>query len=625
MNLQARDTPGMRRRFVSLAAIVAIILVAIVLIALYGMYSLDRTVVRNQAEIDRVAEMADHARIAQVSFKTEIQEWKNTLLRGHDPDDFADLSRRPFSPGRRMSTGISPRSKRTRQNSDSGRDSSSPCVRPMPSSEAPMTRRWMRFKADDPLSIRTVDASVRGKDRPINDGFDALVTEVKEFADKRRNSLRDEVAGVSDRMRIILYLLSASASSSSCSRPSPRCGRIARPDPGGGLGRGMEIFIDILAGLGLFFVGVKLIASHLKQLSGPWFRRLIERATRSPVAAALLGLLSGALTQSSSAITFISISVVTAGLADVVRVAPMVIWANVGTSVLVLLSAIDISHAVLFLLGVTGIAYYFDVDKAPRLRHLFGALLGLGLLFLGLELIKSGAAPLKEMELVRDFLGFAASSHIAAFIVGAALAVVAQSSAMVSIIAVTMINVGILTLDQTIVIVIGASLGSGIATLLLSANLSGIGRQIGVSAGRGQGARGHRGAADLRPDEPRTAPADQGLPSPSPQTSRRRWPSSISSCRSSRRCSAPCSSASSSRLPRGSHRRPSRSHWRGRVTSMPRRWTIPRTALDLVEKEQARLFARLPGIIDAVRPDGAAEAAPERSGRGEFVRRPAMR
>ena len=89
MNLQARDTPGVRRRFVSLAAIVAIVLVAIVLIALYGMYSLDRTVVRNQAEIDRVAEMADHARIAQVSFKTEVQEWKNTLIRGHDPDDFA--------------------------------------------------------------------------------------------------------------------------------------------------------------------------------------------------------------------------------------------------------------------------------------------------------------------------------------------------------------------------------------------------------------------------------------------------------------------------------------------------------------------------------------------------------
>jgi phosphate:Na+ symporter len=373
----------------------------------------------------------------------------------------------------------------------------------------------------------------------------------------------------------------------------------------------MEIFIDILAGLGLFFVGVKLIAGHLKQLSGPWFRRLIERATRSPVAAAALGLLSGALTQSSSAITFISISVVTAGLADVARVAPMVIWANVGTSVLVLLSAIDISHAVLFLLGVTGVAYYFDVDKAPRLRHLFGALLGLGLLFLGLELIKSGAAPLKEMESVRDFLSFAASSFVAAFVVGAAFAVVAQSSAMVSIIAVTMINVGILTLDQTIVIVIGASLGSGIATLLLSANLSGVGRQIGYlqvavktlgvlvvlplfvaeTYGLVPGIRSvvFALAADVTTQVALVYLLLQ-LVSAVLGTLFQRQLIAFAA-----RLSPPTLEESLSR-PRFLY---------------AEALEDPGTALDLVEKEQGRVFARLPEIIDAVRPDGESVTAPE--------------
>ena len=132
----------------------------------------------------------------------------------------------------------------------------------------------------------------------------------------------------------------------------------------------------------------------------------------------------------------------------------------------------------LFLLGATGIAYYFDVDKAPRLRHVLGAVLGLGLLFLGLELIKTGALPLKTMASVREFLSFAASSYVLAFLLGAVLAVVAQSSAMVSIIAVTMANVGILTIDQTVVIVIGASFGSGVGTALLASNFSGVARQI---------------------------------------------------------------------------------------------------------------------------------------------------
>lgn len=240
----------------------------------------------------------------------------------------------------------------------------------------------------------------------------------------------------------------------------------------------MEIFLDIFAGLGLFFVGVKLIGANLKQLTGRWFRGLIAAATRNVGMSSMLGILSGALTQSSNAITFISLSMVTAGLVDAGSVVPMVIWANVGTSALVLLAAVDIKLMVLFLLGATGLAFYLDLDKAPRFRHVLGAVLGLGLLFMGLELIKQGALPLRDVEAVRDFLAFAASSYVLAFLVGVILTIVAQSSATVAIVAVTMTNVGLLSIDQTIVVVIGASLGSGLSIALLTTNLTGIGRQI---------------------------------------------------------------------------------------------------------------------------------------------------
>ncbi len=373
----------------------------------------------------------------------------------------------------------------------------------------------------------------------------------------------------------------------------------------------MQIFVIILAGLGLFFVGVKLIASHLKQLSGPWFRRLVGRATRSPAAAALLGLLSGALTQSSSAITFISISVVTAGLADVARVAPMVIWANVGTSVLVLLSAVDITNAVLFLLGVTGIAYYFDVDKAPRLRHVFGALLGLGLLFLGLGMVKTGAEPLKSMEAVRDFLGFAESSLIAAFVVGAALAVVAQSSAMVSIVAVTMVNAGILTLDHTIVIVMGASFGSGIATLLLSANLAGVGRQIAYV----QVAVKILGVAVALPlfvaESFGLLPGIKALAmwlatDTATQVALVYLGLQVISVLLGTLFQGQLIALAARLSPPTAEEALSRLHF-----IYAEAVADPRTALALVEREQARLFSHVPDIVDAVRPERESDGEPE--------------
>ena len=240
----------------------------------------------------------------------------------------------------------------------------------------------------------------------------------------------------------------------------------------------LKLLIDIFAGLGLFFVGLKLIGANLKEMTGGWFRRLILQATRHPVSASLVGTLAGAITQSTNAVTFISVSMVTSGVVDSQRLVPVVVWASVGTSALVLLSAVDITLFVLFLIGATGVAYYFDIDRSPRFRHAAGAMLGIGLLFLGLQLIKLGAAPIRDMPTLREFISLAASSGAIALLTGTLVSIVTQSSSTVSIIAVTMSKVGLLNADATMLIVIGASLGSGLSIAMLSSRLSGVGRQI---------------------------------------------------------------------------------------------------------------------------------------------------
>ncbi|MFW6341319.1 MAG: Na/Pi cotransporter family protein, partial [Wenzhouxiangella sp.] len=242
----------------------------------------------------------------------------------------------------------------------------------------------------------------------------------------------------------------------------------------------MEIFGTLFAGLGLFFIGVKAIGSHLKEMSGRRFRLMMARATRRPLWSAALGTLAGAVTQSTNAVTFIMVSMTTAGLLDVRRALPIVAWANVGTAVLVMVATLDIHLLVLYLLGLVGLAYYLGLHEHDRFRHLVGALFGVGLLFLGLWLIKSGAAPLKDIPWVQSFLQFSAESLILAFLVGLVLTLVMQSSATVSVIAVTMTTVGLLDLDQTIMIVFGASIGSGLAVFLMSANLRGTSRQLAL-------------------------------------------------------------------------------------------------------------------------------------------------
>lgn len=234
----------------------------------------------------------------------------------------------------------------------------------------------------------------------------------------------------------------------------------------------------LTAGLGLFFTGVKLIGAHLKQGSGPKLRAIISRGTRTRLAAAGVGVVAGAVTQSTNAVTFILVSMVSAGLIQARQAVPVVVWANVGTSALVLAATLDMRVVILLLVATSGLAHYLDLDRSLRWRHVVGTLLGLGLLFLGLDMLKQGAVPLRGLETTHQFVAFSAESHVVSVIIGALLSLVAQSSATVSIIAVALVSSGILGIEQTVLIVYGAGLGSGLSVWFLASNLAGRQRQI---------------------------------------------------------------------------------------------------------------------------------------------------
>lgn len=240
----------------------------------------------------------------------------------------------------------------------------------------------------------------------------------------------------------------------------------------------MILVMGLFGGLGLFFVGVKLLGSNLRQMTGQRFRRLVEGATRHPVPAALLGCASGAVTQSTSAMTFIVVALSSAGVVDPRRAIPLLVWANVGTAALVLVATLDTHGPVLFVLGVTGLSFFADLHASAKWRHGLFALLGAGLLFLGLTLMKDSAGPLQDMPAVCKAIATAASYPFLGLAAGALLAVLAQSSATVSVIAVTLVNAGLLSMEQAAMVIYGAGLGSGLAVGLLSSNSRGLAGQL---------------------------------------------------------------------------------------------------------------------------------------------------
>jgi phosphate:Na+ symporter len=242
----------------------------------------------------------------------------------------------------------------------------------------------------------------------------------------------------------------------------------------------INIFASILAALGLVFIGIKQITANLGQLAGRGLRQWVARSTGSYPASALLGLLAGAVTQSTNAITVILMSLATADIITLSQAAPILAWANVGTSVLVLAVAIDFHLFVLVITAVAGLCYYVNLDRSPRWRPIVSALFAVCLLFLGLELLRSGTHELSAIDWVRNFFVLAERWDISAFLVGGVLAVIAQSSATVTVIAIAMASAGLLSLEQSMATVFGASVGSGLSTYIVSSGVNGTARQLPI-------------------------------------------------------------------------------------------------------------------------------------------------
>jgi phosphate:Na+ symporter len=242
----------------------------------------------------------------------------------------------------------------------------------------------------------------------------------------------------------------------------------------------LDATISILAGLGLFYIGVRDLGANMSQLAGRTLRRWVTRSTGNYVLSALIGTISGALTQSTNAITVILMSLASADLISVKRAKPILAWANIGTAALVLLATTDIKLIVYALVAVAGLCYYMKLDRSARWRPLVSALLALGLLMLGIELMHSGSGDFRDFSLLREVFVDSARWQGSALLIGAALALVTQSPATVSVLAIALVGAHLLTFEQAMLTVYGASIGSGLGTSFLALRIRGVARQIAL-------------------------------------------------------------------------------------------------------------------------------------------------
>lgn len=239
----------------------------------------------------------------------------------------------------------------------------------------------------------------------------------------------------------------------------------------------LTALVPALTGLGLFFCGVRFLATSLAHVAGASARRWFRTALGSNWLAAISGILSGLVTQSTNAVALIVVSFARAGIVQGWRAPLVPVWSHVGASALVFLVAFDTGVVVAYMLILSGVAFYFDFRLSDRSRHGVMALLGAGMLLLGLGMLKTGSAPLEGLLQGFGLLG-PESSHLSTLLVGVALALATQSSTVAGAIAVTLVGAGVFSVETAVLLLLGANGGSGLNYAFLARQGEATGRHI---------------------------------------------------------------------------------------------------------------------------------------------------
>jgi phosphate:Na+ symporter len=230
-----------------------------------------------------------------------------------------------------------------------------------------------------------------------------------------------------------------------------------------------EIFfltLAILGGLALFILGMNIMTDGLRHAAGGGLRSMLARATRHRFAGIAMGTFLGSLVQ-SSATTVMLVGFINAGLMTLAESVPPMLGANIGTTVSMQLISFKLGDYC-YLAITLGFIMQF-ASPHPKAKHIGEAILGFGLIFLGMNTMSGAIAPHRELfgELLRGVHGETLAGVWKGLLLSAAVTGVIQSSGAVIGMCFALITAGVFTeLSQVYPIVLGAHIGTCATALL---------------------------------------------------------------------------------------------------------------------------------------------------------------
>ena len=229
----------------------------------------------------------------------------------------------------------------------------------------------------------------------------------------------------------------------------------------------IQSLIWLLAGVGVFIVGMNFLSDSLEKSAGNGLKGLLGKISNNRLSGVGIGAAVTAIIQSSSATSVMVIGLVNAGVMTLMQATPIIMGANVGTTITGLLVALknDYFNMAMYLLAFVGVMMGFvKREKVKLAGHLC---CGLGMIFVGLSIMSSEQAfgnPLMETLFTAVFSKI--NHPLLLIVVGIIFTALIQSSSAATGVVITMVGTKILPLDLALFIILGANIGTCVTALL---------------------------------------------------------------------------------------------------------------------------------------------------------------
>lgn len=228
---------------------------------------------------------------------------------------------------------------------------------------------------------------------------------------------------------------------------------------------GLDYFlavISLLAGLGAFLLGFKILSDNIEKLATNKLRRWFDKTSKSRFAGVGIGAGVTAIIQSSSATTVMVVGFVNVGLMSLFQATAVIMGANIGTTVTAYFSVIADIPFIEIITVFTCVGIFMDMlCKKDKSKTIGMMLAGLGLVFLGLQFMGMAMDDFAQQQVVKDFL-LGVDNRLVLLLAGVIITGIVQSSSAVTTLIVQMVGAGL---------VIGNPANSGVLFLVLGTNI----------------------------------------------------------------------------------------------------------------------------------------------------------